>query len=130
MPVVPANDLDFDHAETPGNGSGRGAPGPVRPAQAGGTGSWPCRRPGAWDPRCPRAIPHPAGAARRLARAAGKHGLPAGGFLVRLYRVTGPEARMTRWKATGGVVCEHLPPDFARIARRLAWYLPSPVIPV
>jgi hypothetical protein len=36
---------------------------------------------------------------------------------------------MTRWKATGGAVFEHLPPDFARIARRLAWYVPWPVIP-
>lgn len=51
----------------------------------------------------------------------GQNGLPAEGFPVRLYSVTGPEARMIRWKATGGSVFEHVPPDFAKIARRFAW---------
>jgi hypothetical protein len=45
-------------------------------------------------------------------------------------RLTGPLALITWWKATGGLFCTHLPPDFAPMARMLSWYLPLPVIPV
>jgi hypothetical protein len=45
------------------------------------------------------------------------------------YRVTGPVARMTCWKATGGMRCEHLPADLAPMPTMLSWYLPLPLIP-
>src|SRR5215469_6845334 len=45
-------------------------------------------------------------------------------------RVTGPLALMTWWKATGALVCEHLPALLrAPMARMLSWYFPPPVIP-
>ena len=31
----------------------------------------------------------------------------------------GPDARMISWKATGGLLCEHAPPDRAPISRML-----------
>jgi len=36
---------------------------------------------------------------------------------------------MTWWKATGGLLFEHLPPELAPMARMLSWYFPLPVIP-
>ena len=37
------------------------------------------------------------------------------------YSVTGPVALITWWKATGGLVFEHVPPERAPIARMLSW---------
>jgi transposase len=42
---------------------------------------------------------------------------------------TGPDALMICWKVTGGLDCEHLPPDLAPIARMLSWYVPWPLMP-
>jgi hypothetical protein len=41
----------------------------------------------------------------------------------------GPDARMTCWKASGGLLCEHAPPDRAPIFRMLIWYRPWPLMP-
>lgn len=70
-----------------------------------------------WDGRRPAAASPKATAAGRAAGAG--YG-----------RLTGPLALITWWKATGGLFCTHLPPDFAPMARMLSWYLPLPVIPV
>ena len=56
---------------------------------------------------------------------------PGGPQILAAYgRLTGPLALITWWKATGGLLCVHLPPDVAPMARMLSWYLPLPVIPV
>ena len=44
-------------------------------------------------------------------------------------RLTGPLALMTWWKATGGLLCVHLPPERAPIPSAVNWYLPLPLIP-
>ena len=77
----------------------------------------------------------PAGAARAAAGSLGQReggGCPAAAtsaaaaaglapVLAGQGRVTGPVALITWWKATGGLVFEHVPPERAPMARMLSW---------
>ena len=77
-----------------------------------------------YGPGRPARCPDRPAAASPEVTAAGRLAVPAG-----YGRVTGPLALMTWCHASGGLLCEHLPPTRAPMARMLSWYLPLPVIP-